>query len=213
MALIGSAPVMDREAIERAVRERLAGGEVEAAVEAMLRGYGPEVYGYLVATLRDESEAAEVFSAFSEDAWKGLARFDFTRGSLRTWLYVLARHAAARHRRRAQPRAVPLSQASAVARVAAEVRTVTQSFLRTERRSRLTALRDALPVEDREVLILRLDRGLAWDEVARVMLGDDASADALRAESARVRKRFQLVKERLRAAARSAGIVSDGEAG
>src|SRR5690348_4487056 len=127
----------DREALERSVRDRLEAGETEAAVEAALRGYGPEIFGFLAAALGDRTEAGEVFSLFSEDLWKGLKRFDFREATLRTWLYVLARHAAARHQRRARAELVPLSQTSGIARLAAKVRTETESFLRTESRTRL----------------------------------------------------------------------------
>jgi RNA polymerase sigma-70 factor (ECF subfamily) len=201
----------DRDLLERTVRDRLAAGEAEAAVEAALRGYGPEIFGFLAAATGDRTEAGEVFSLFSEDLWKGLARFDFREASLRTWLYVLARHAAARQRRRRRPELIPLSQTSAITRLAAQVRTDTESSLRTERKSRLQELRDSLPSEDRELLILRIDRGLAWTDVARVMLGDRASPDELRTESARLRKRLQLVKERLREAARKAGLTATGQ--
>ena len=194
------------ESLERTVRDRLAAGDADGAVEAVLRGYGPEVFGFLVVALGDRGEAGEVFSVFAEDAWKGLARFDFREASLRTWLYVVARHAAARHRRRARPEHVPLSQTSAVARLAAQVRSETDSSLR---RSRLQELRDSLPADDRELLILRIDRGLAWNEVARIMLAQEhPSADELKTESARLRKRLQLVKERLREAARKAGLTA-----
>lgn len=191
------------------MRDRLAAGDAEGAVEAALRGYGPEIFGFLVAALGDRNEAGEVFSLFSEDLWKGLPRFDFGEASLRTWLYVLARHAAARHGRRARPQHVPISQISSIARLAAQVRTETDSFLRSERKTRLQMLRDSLPAADRELLILRIDRGLSWNDVARVM---GASPEELKTESARLRKRLQLVKERLREAAREAGLTGSDSA-
>ena len=80
--------------------------------------------------------------------------------------------------------------------------------VRSETRTALARLRDELPEEDRELLVLRIDRGLAWEELARVLLGADVVSDAaLVRESARLRKRFQLVKERLRERARALGIL------
>ena len=81
-------------------------------------------------------------------------------------------------------------------------RTETQSFLRTEKRRRLDALRNNLSMEDRALLVLRVDRKLEWNELARILLESDEGASpetaVLAREAARLRKRFQLVKERLR---------------
>ena len=82
-----------------------------------------------------------------------------------------------------------------------------------ERDSRfaLVALRDGLPDEDRMLLVLRVDRGLAWNDLARILSeeeGDRATDDAsLAKEAARLRKRFQLVKERLREMAKREGLL------
>src|ERR1700733_11025484 len=88
-----------REELERSVRERCERGQHEAALETLLRGYGAELYGFLVALHHDEAEAADAFSRLSEDLWKGLPGFSWE-CSLRTWSYVLARNASSRHRRR-----------------------------------------------------------------------------------------------------------------
>ena len=86
------------------------------------------------------------------------------------------------------------------------MRTKTRSTLAANRRSTLTKLRDELPIEDRMLLILRVDRKLAWDEIALAFAEDsDAFSDEDRKrEAARLRKRFQLVKQRLVARARDA---------
>jgi RNA polymerase sigma-70 factor (ECF subfamily) len=83
--------------------------------------------------------------------------------------------------------------------------------LRTETKSKLVELRQRLPDDDQLLLILRIDRHLSWEELARVFLEEreDASAEALKRESARLRKRFQLVKERLRALAVEHGLVHE----
>jgi RNA polymerase sigma-70 factor (ECF subfamily) len=56
---------------------------------------------------------------------------------------------------------------------------------------------------------LRVDRGLEWKELARIMLGDEATITGplLERESRRLRKRFQHVKERLVAAGRRQGLI------
>jgi RNA polymerase sigma-70 factor (ECF subfamily) len=88
------------------------------------------------------------------------------------------------------------------------VRTATLPLLKTEGRSALRRLRDELSHEDKLLLVLRADRGLAWDELARVFLETPSPDDAaLRRESARLRKRFQLVKQRLRERAKAMGML------
>ena len=95
------------------------------------------------------------------------------------------------------------------------MRTQTEPWLRTDVKDRLRQLRDSLNPDDRVILVLRLDRGLSWNEVALVTLGEEgASAEALRRESARLRKRFQDLKEELRVRAQRAGLLeADGSEG
>jgi RNA polymerase sigma-70 factor (ECF subfamily) len=98
----------------------------------------------------------------------------------------------------------------------ARVRTQTLTFLRTQTKKRIAELRDELPEDDRVLLILRVDRGLAWVELARVLLGeriDGGHDDAtVKREAVRLRKRFQLVKERLTQLAEKEGLLGgEGE--
>jgi RNA polymerase sigma-70 factor (ECF subfamily) len=62
-----------------------------------------------------------------------------------------------------------------------------------------------LSPEDRELLVLRVDRGLAWNDLARVLSEEDGELDgpAITREAARLRKRFQVLKDRLREMART----------
>jgi len=195
---------------ERQIRTFLEVRELEAAATLALRTYGPELYRFLASQVVSEADTAEVFSQVAEDLWRGLPRFGW-RCSLRTWLYLLARHAA--HRFRASPwNRGGRTGDSRLDEHVAEVRGRTEPWLRTDVKDRLRRLRDALDPEDRLILVLRLDRRLPWEEVATVTLGQEApGAEALRRESARLRKRFQDLKEELRVRARRAGLLeADG---
>jgi RNA polymerase sigma-70 factor (ECF subfamily) len=177
---------------EAAIRTRVENGDFDGAATEALRLYGAELYGFLVALARDETDAADAFSFFAERFWQSLTRFDW-RCSLRTWAYRLARNALV-DVRRGRREAVPLSQ---IGEIAERVRTETATFLRSEARTELARLRSTLPTDDQQLLVLRIDRDLAWDELARVFAGDDALDDVtLKRESARLRKRFELVKRR-----------------
>src|SRR5688500_14272130 len=186
---------------EESIREAHARGDHRAAATQALRSYGPEILGLLVALHRDRDEASDAFSIFAEKLWSTLPRFEW-RCSMRTWAYMLARRVSRDLRRgesRKYRKQVALSDA-AVSRVAADVRTKTLTILRTETKSAVRALRESLPEEDQLLLVLRVDRDLEWNDLARVFLEEmdaEPDADALKREAARLRKRFQLVKEKL----------------
>jgi RNA polymerase sigma-70 factor (ECF subfamily) len=196
---------------EGAIRQRVAAGDLGSAASLAIRQVGPEILRYLHAVLRDPDLADDAFSGFCERVLSALPRFQW-RCSVRTWAYALARRAAADVRRtegRYRRRAEPLTE-SRVAAVAEHVRSVTWPLLRTTRRSALLQLSDELPVDDRMLLVLRVDRGLAWQDVARVFLKKEEPDDGeVHRESARLRKRFQMVRDRLRDRARATGLDLD----
>jgi RNA polymerase sigma-70 factor (ECF subfamily) len=196
---------------ESAIRVAWDAGDMAAATRAAIERLGPEILRYLAGMLADLDVADDAFSLFCERVWSSLPRFEW-RCSLRTWAYLLARRACVdvvraegrRHRRHA-----PLSDSQLDA-VAEQVRTTTHPLLKTEGRNALARLRDELPPEDKTLLVLRADRGLAWEDIARVFLDKEAPTDEeLGRESARLRKRYQLVKARLREKARAAGLLKD----
>jgi RNA polymerase sigma-70 factor (ECF subfamily) len=192
---------------EVTIRHAWDAGGASAATTETLQRYGREIMGLLVGLHHDEDEAGDVFSAFSERLWLTFDRFEW-KCSVRTWAYLLARRASVDVRRQRKGARVPLSNASELSALVARVRTETLTYLRTETKDEVARLRDALPEDDRLLLILRVDRELAWDDLARVFLeGDDgASPEALKRESARLRKRFQLVKERILEMGRKKGL-------
>jgi serine/threonine-protein kinase len=193
------------------IRRALDAGDVSGAVQTALTQFGPEILRYLANLLEEPGLADDAFSLFCERVWFGLPRFEW-RCSFRTWAFVVARRAAADVRRvegRQRRLAGPVTD-SQLSRIAEQVRTATLPLLKTEGRSAFRRLRDELPHDDKMLLVLRIDRGLAWEELARVFL-DAPSPDAteLRREAARLRKRFQLVKERLRERAKAAGMLEE----
>jgi RNA polymerase sigma-70 factor (ECF subfamily) len=192
---------------ETAIREAWDRRDFTEATTKALRLYGAEVLGYLVTFQRDYDAAGDAFSIFSERLWETLPSFEW-RCSIRTWCYRLARNAAIDVQRGdGRRREVGLSSAPEVALLVAKTRTETLSALRTAKRTALEGLRDELSEEDRTMLVLRVDRDLDWREIAVVMgSARDAEDAALTREAARLRKRFQLVKDRLRALAHERGI-------
>lgn len=197
----------ERAVFERELRRLCDRGEHRRAATRALEAYGPEVYGYLVATARGESDAAEAFSLFAEDVWRGLAGFRWE-ASLRTWAYTLARNALSRHlRAERRYRGLPLSEAPEVFEIAARVRTRTREYMRTEVKDRYAELRRELDPEDQHLLLLRIGRKMSWNDIARVLGGGGSpSAEALKKETARLRKRFERAKAALAELARERGL-------
>jgi RNA polymerase sigma-70 factor, ECF subfamily len=188
-------------------------GDVEGALKLAVEAYGPEVYGFLVSRLRDEDMASDAFAQACEDLCAGVGAFKW-RCSMRTWLYKLARSAAAREGRGPHRRAgrnIPLSQ---VSEVAEQARSRTREYLRTEVKDGFAALREELPAEDQSLLILRVDRGLDWLEVAEVLGDGEIEEEELKRAAARLRQRFKTVKARLRQRAVEVGLIeADDPAG
>jgi RNA polymerase sigma-70 factor, ECF subfamily len=197
---------VDRSVSEEEIQAALSARDHERAAVLTLRRYGDELLGYLVAQLRDVEQAREVFSVFAEDLWQALPQLAL-RTTMRAYCYALARNAARRYLDRdlrKQRRGVPLSAAAVMSGLQLPERTRTAPFALTENRDRIAALRERLDAEERELLTLRVDRGLSWSEIAETLAGP---GEDLTRVAARLRKRFQLVKEKLAVWAREAGIV------
>jgi RNA polymerase sigma-70 factor (ECF subfamily) len=211
---------MDEE-LEAEIRRRRDQGDLAGAAEAGIRGYGPAILGFIAATLRGgsgssaeaDAEAEEIFAQLCEDLWTGLSGFEW-RCAFRTWAYTLARNGVARAlrdpARRRRRLGVPLSRASSLA---AEVRSRTRPYLRTEIKDGLARLRASLDPDDQMLLVLRIDRGMSWREVAWVTCNEvEPGEDDLRKASARARKRFQKIKDDLRRRAEAEGLLGGDDA-
>lgn len=191
---------MDRPPLEARVRALLAAGDRSAAATAAIEELGPAVLRYLRSFLRDEDDAADAFSTFAENVWKGLPAFRAS-ASIRTWAYRIAWNAAVnlkaeawnRHRRR-----LATGAASALAE---SIRT--KSFVRVARQQdALDRLRASLSTEEQSLLALRVDQGFSWAEIAEVLSSDGAPV-----QPAALMKRFERLKDRIAELARSEGLV------
>jgi RNA polymerase sigma-70 factor (ECF subfamily) len=209
--MTGDDRAAQRATAEQGIRDLHAAGDLEAAATGAVEAYGAELYGFLHALARDEDLAAEAFSTFTEDLWKGLPKFRWE-SSLRTWVYALARNALHRVRRdpsRRKARNLALSEAGPLSGVAEAVRTGTSPYLKTDIKDRFALLREQLDPDDHALLILRVDRGMSWREIARAM-PDDAAADVDK-RAATLRKRFERAKEMLRGMAAGAGLIPEDD--
>jgi RNA polymerase sigma-70 factor, ECF subfamily len=199
---------------EQAIRETFEARQLDEAARGALEAYGDEILSFLVSRLPAGSDAREVFSMFAEDMWTGLPGFAW-RCSLRTWLYVLARNAASRYMLSPQhkpARHLALSQVDAVSVLVDRLRSATHVYQQTAVKDRVRLLREQLDEEDQTLLILRVDRGMSFRDLAIAMGRDENLDDATIAkEAARLRKAFERIKGQLRELADRAGLLPRDE--
>jgi RNA polymerase sigma-70 factor (ECF subfamily) len=188
--------------LEQRVAEALASGAVRAAAEEVIRGYGPEVFGYLARVLRSPEAAAEALSSWAEEVWREIATSSRS-SSLRVWAYRVASGAAARVAARAGTRRTPVPTATMASRLADDVRSVTAARLGREA-PEMDQLREALTAEERQLLYLRVDRGMEWRELLEVLSGGVEGAPSGEEE---LRLRFDRLKARLARLAREKGLL------
>jgi RNA polymerase sigma-70 factor (ECF subfamily) len=218
--------------LETRIRAACTVGDYSRAATLVIEGYGMELMAFLISRARNPADAEEVFAMFAEKLWAGLPGFEW-RCTVRAWAYRIARHAASDHATAAANRPqrnLALSQHAPLSRMAAQARTTTAAFRRTSTKDRVRALRDRLEPDDQLLLVLRVDRGMEFREIAAVLADGDAQdaagapagavVDAAAAapvdnltdstldrEAARLRKRFERVKERLRELAEAEGLI------
>jgi RNA polymerase sigma-70 factor (ECF subfamily) len=198
--------------VEAELARLRAEGKLNEVATLAIESYGPDVLGFLAAILRDQADAGDAFAQACENLWRGLPRFE-ARSAVKTWFYTLARNAALRLRgASANHPHVPLSM---VSELVEQVRSRTALHLRSQVKSKLTEIRDELDEADRVLLVLRVDRGMSWNDIARVIgaseggAEDDASDDELAKAAARLRQRFQTIKKTIRERAQESGLLDE----
>lgn len=188
--------VTGRQDAERSIEQLCRAGEHDEATAQLLRTFGPEIAGLLAALAGDDTRAADAYSLFCERVWRALPGFRFE-SSVRTWAYVIARRSV-HDVARAALRGPRLAARSELPEVAQQARSSTEPYLRTTNKRRLRELRALLSADDQLLMVLRLDRDMGWDAIARVMSDDDApDPELLRRQSVVLRKRFSRLKARL----------------
>jgi len=196
---------------EQTIEARCREERYEDATVVLLELYGSEITGLLVALARDDAQAADAYSLFCERVWRALPRFRFE-SSVRTWAYVIARRALGDvHRALHKGPPMVAASPSALPDVIDQARSSTRPHLRTTNKRELQRLRDLLEPDDQMLLVLRLDRGMNWSEIARVLSDDDGlDAEQLGRHAAALRKRFSRVKTRLGAEFRASRTSEEG---
>lgn len=183
--------------VEERIAAALARSDPRAAAEEVIRGYGPQVLGYLARVLGSPADAGDAFSYFAERVWKGMEGFE-GRSSVRVWAYRVAWTAALRVASDGWRKRRERLATSMASRLADEVASRACSADPAAEQE-LERLRASLDPGERSLLVLRVDRRLPWRQVAAIMAGPGGEA----ADEVALRKRFERVKEKLARLARA----------
>ena len=143
---------------EQRLVARAAGGDPDA-VSALYDIYAGPLYGFGLRRLGDPTLAEELVQTVMTRLWRHAQRYRPARGSVRTWVFTMARTTAIDLHRR-QPRAVPEAQVPETAETVDEL----EILVRAEA---VRAALDRLNDEHREVLDLAYFDALPQTEIAR----------------------------------------------
>ncbi|HLM86302.1 MAG TPA: sigma-70 family RNA polymerase sigma factor [Solirubrobacteraceae bacterium] len=149
----------------RAVAAAAAPGALSAEVfAALFRECGADVHGYAISLLGDRSAAEDVTALAFERLYRSRSRLDHRRGTPRAWLFAIARNAALDElrRRRRQPRYELEDELAAD-------RDCLEALEHVERRATVRAALAALPLREREVVLLKFHGQLSNSELARAL--------------------------------------------
>jgi RNA polymerase sigma-70 factor (ECF subfamily) len=167
----------DAEALVAAAVDRARDGE-DDALRLIYLLYADNVFGFVLAIVRDEHDAEDITSEVFARLPRALGHYRTSATPFAGWLLRVARNAALDHLR--AQRSVPLAEIRATG-ASAELQAV-------ERLDALKAALAALPEDQRQVMLLRLVAGLTPGEVAE-RLG--RSVDAVHALQHRARRRLR----------------------
>ena len=142
--------------------ERLCSDPSGDALRALYRAYAGELLGFALNSLSDRGTAEEIVQETFTRAWRHAHRYDPARGSVRTWLYQIARHAIIDARRRASAR-----PASAPASYDGEEEAGGPSIEQAMLGWQVAAALDRLSPEHRQVVRLSHIQGLSVREIAQ----------------------------------------------
>jgi RNA polymerase sigma factor (sigma-70 family) len=143
------------------VARRTAGEEID--FESLYRTSRDDVYAYVAGMVRDRAAAEEVTAAAFERALTRRSSYKPDRGSPRAWLFGIARNAAydeLRRRGRTRPAAHPEERDPPVGDATADV---------ALRRAALSAALAVLSQDERDLVALKFEAGLANTDIGTVL--------------------------------------------
>jgi RNA polymerase sigma-70 factor (ECF subfamily) len=166
----------DAVALVSAATERARDGD-EDALRLLYLLYADNVFGFVLSIVGDEHDAEDITSEVFARLPRALTHYRVSSTPFVAWLLRVSRNAALDHLR--AQRSVPLAEVPANSRAELHAH---------ERLDDLRSAREALPFDQRQVMVLRLVAGLTPGEVAERI---GRSVDAVHALQHRARRRLR----------------------
>jgi len=136
------------------------------AFDALFERCARDVHGYALSLLGDRASAEDVTALAFERLYRSRSRLDRGRGTPRAWLFAIARNAALDELRRRRRRPQLLADADADLSAAPDLDDAAEQM---ERRAAVRAGLAALPLREREIVLLKFHGQLPNGELARVL--------------------------------------------
>ena len=166
----------DAVALVSAATERARDGD-EDALRLLFLLYADNVFGFVLSIVHDEHDAEDITSEVFARLPRALTHYRVSSTPFVAWLLRVSRNAALDHLR--AQRSVPLAEVPANSRAELHAH---------ERLDDLRSALEALPFDQRQVMVLRLVAGLTPAEVAERI---GRSVDAVHALQHRARRRLR----------------------
>ncbi len=143
----------------------------DRAFDELFRVSAADVHAYAISLLDNRAAAEDVTALAFERLYRARARLDHGRGTPRAWLFAIARNAALDElrRRRRQP------QSELPEEIAGD-RDHDEAFERLARRATVRDALAALPLREREVVLLKFHGQLSNSELAKALDVSESNA-------------------------------------
>ena len=152
----------DRRDTDEGLIRRIVDGD-ESALGILYDRYGGLVYSVAKHVLGDSGAAEEVLQDIFHQLWRSSASFDSSRGSLASWLLVMARNRSIDRARRRTPQ-LDDEDAASLHRPSLDIES---EAAQNEMAARVRAALQALPEAQRVAMELAYFEGLTQSEIAK----------------------------------------------
>jgi len=139
--------------------------------DRLFRESAADVHGYAISLLGNRAAAEDVTALAFERLYRARARLDRGRGAPRAWLFAIARNAALDElrRRSRQPQ-------SELPEEMHDIRDAEEAFEQIARRATVRDALAALPLREREVVLLKFHGQLSNGELAKALGVSESNA-------------------------------------
>lgn len=138
----------------------------EGGLAALYDRWSDSVHGVIFSIVRDLDDAEELVEETFWQAWRQASRWDASRGSVGTWLRLIARTRALDRIRSVRRRSESPLEQTDVDRHGTEIESPLDSASERERSDSVLLALEDLPADQKEAVLLAYFGGLSHSEIA-----------------------------------------------